>query len=85
VRNIVIVIGVVGLMFGQIMKIETDYKDSTVIRVFHDNGKLKLKGVKVDKFREGKWKYYDEKGRLFKVELYDFGRRVNTMELGDSK
>ena len=84
-KKIVIIIGGVGLMFGKITKIETDYKDSTVVRAFHDNGKLKFEGIKIKKFRDGKWKHYDEKGNLVKIENYKFGRKIRTMEVGALK
>ena len=75
-RKIIIGLLVAGFMFGRITKIETDYGDSTTVKAFHENGKLKFEGIKVRKFKHGKWLYYDEKGFLIKVEKYRHGRKV---------
>ena len=75
-RKIIIMFLVVGFMFGQITKIETDYGDSTVVNAFHKNGSLKFEGTKIKRFKHGKWYHYDEKGFLVKIEKYHHGRKV---------
>ena len=84
-RKIIIGLLVVGFMFGKITKIETEYGDSTTVRAFHENGNLNFEGIKIKKFRDGKWKYYDESGSLIRIENYKFGRKIRTMEIGALK
>ena len=59
-----------------ITAIRTDYGDSVKVVEYHKNGKERTEGLKINKFRHGKWMYYDEKGFLVKVEKYKNGRKV---------
>ena len=76
-RSIIICFLAISFMLGQITRIETDYGDSTTVKAFHENGKVKFEGIKIRKFKHGKWYYYDDKGFLLKVEKYRHGRKVS--------
>ena len=75
-KKIILLLFTISLMFGQITKIETNYGDSTRVVEFYKNGKIKLEGSRLAKFKHGKWYYYDEIGMLVKVEKYHHGRKV---------
>ncbi len=81
----IVLLMVSGLVFCNIEYLKTTYGDTTKISLFHKNGKIKQEGIKVKKFRDGKWRYYDENGFLVKVEYYKFGKKINTMDLRTSK
>tara|TARA_R110000824_G_scaffold394282_1_gene593951 strand:+ start:2680 stop:2997 length:318 start_codon:yes stop_codon:yes gene_type:complete len=84
--KIMVVILIIGcLSFASIAKMETTYGDTTKVSIFHKNGKIKVEGVKVKKFKDGKWKYYDENGFLVRVDNYKNGRKIKSMEMGALK
>ena len=55
---------------------------SSEITTSTSNGNIKIEGIKVKKFRDGKWKYYDENGFLVRVDSYKSGKKIKTMEVG---
>ena len=65
-----------------ITAIRTDYGDSIRVVEYHKNGKIKTKGLKIKKFRHGKWYYYDNKGFIIKIEEYKNGKRTKSLNLG---
>ena len=68
-----------------ITAIRTDYGDSTRVVRYHENGKIKTKGLEINNFRHGKWYYYDDKGFLAKIESYKNGRRLTNHSFKDLK
>ena len=56
--------------------------DTTNISKFYKSGKIKLKGMKVNKFKEGKWIYYTKNGAILKIEEYKNGRKTKNFKLG---
>tara|TARA_R110000824_G_scaffold127024_1_gene286926 strand:+ start:373 stop:702 length:330 start_codon:yes stop_codon:yes gene_type:complete len=81
-KVVAIIITIIGLSFASIAKMETTYGDTTKVSIFHKNGKIKVEGIKVKKFKDGKWKYYDEGGFLVRVDSYKSGKKIKTMEMG---
>ena len=78
----IMAITIIGLSFASIASLETTYGDTTKVSIFHKNGNIKVEGIKVKKFRDGKWKYYDENGFLVRVDSYKSGKKIKTMEVG---
>ena len=73
------------ILSASITAISTDYGDSIRVRKYHTNGELKSTGIKINKFKDGKWKHFDKDGYLEKVEIYKKGRKVKTLSIGDTK
>tara|TARA_Y100001938_G_C7925026_1_gene346446 strand:+ start:162 stop:395 length:234 start_codon:yes stop_codon:yes gene_type:complete len=65
-----------GIMFGSFTSMQTTYGDTTKVAVFHENGKVKIEGVKIRKYKHGEWRHYNEKGRLVKIDRYNYGRKL---------
>jgi len=63
-----------------ILKITIDYGDSTKVTKYHTNNVIKEEGLKINNFKHGKWKYYDDKGFLSKVEVYKNGKKTKTLK-----
>jgi len=57
---------------GQIV-IEKDPKKIKDVVTFHDNGRIKEQGQTYMGHRDGKWKFYNEKGKLNRTILYLVG------------
>ena len=81
-KAVLMAITIIGLSFASIASLETTYGDTTKVSIFHKNGNIKVEGIKVKKFRDGKWKYYDENGFLVRVDSYKSGKKIKTMEVG---
>ena len=81
-KAVIMAITIIGLSFASIASLETTYGDTTKVSIFHKNGNIKIEGIKVKKFRDGKWKYYDENGFLVRVDSYKSGKKIKTMEVG---
>ena len=81
-KAVIMAITIIGLSFASIASLETTYGDTTKVSIFHKNGNIKVEGIKVKKFRDGKWKYYDENGFLVRVDSYKSGKKIKTMEVG---
>ena len=80
--KLIILIIITSLMLPAIESLKTTYGDTTKVSIFHKNGNIKVEGIKVKKFRDGKWKYYDENGFLVRVDSYKSGKKIKTMEVG---
>ena len=80
--KLIILIIITSLMLPAIESLKTTYGDTTKVSIFHRNGKIKIEGVKVRNFKDGKWRYYDERGMLVKVESYRNGKKMRTMKMG---
>ena len=81
-KAVIMAITIIGLSFASIASLETTYGDTTKVSIFHKNGNIKVESIKVKKFRDGKWKYYDENGFLVRVDSYKSGKKIKTMEVG---
>ena len=81
-KAVIMAITIIGLSFASIASLETTYGDTTKVSIFHKNGNIKVEGIKVKKFRDGKWKYYDENGFLVRVDSYKSRKKIKTMEVG---
>ena len=81
---IVMLMVIFSFMFStaHITAIRTDYGDSIRVIEYYMNWNKKVEGLKIKRFKHGKWKYYDEKGYLLKTERYNHGKRVSNGRLG---
>ena len=57
-------------------------QDSTKVVEYYMNGKVKVEGLKVNKFRHGNWKHYNEKGMIIKTEKWHYGKKTRTIDIG---
>ncbi|MDB3887354.1 hypothetical protein N9344_00205 [bacterium] len=48
-----------------------------ILKTYHSNGKLNATGKIDDELKEGKWNYYDDKGKLINTEKYKNGLTKN--------
>lgn len=85
--KIVIIISMISLIFSNtyIVSISTDYGDSIKVTNYHKSGELKSIGLKVQGFKHGKWKYFNDKGYLTKIEKYRNGKKVKNIDVGNLK
>ena len=58
-------------------------QDSTKVVEYYMNGKVKVEGIKINRFKHGKWLYYNERGILFKTEEWYYGRKTRTFDLSE--
>ena len=63
----------VGMIFGSVKTFAVTHGDTTKYQSYYKNGQVKIEGIKVKKFREGLWKYYDKNGKMIRAELYKGG------------
>ena len=56
-------------------------KDTTKVVTYYMNGKIKSQGMKVDRFKHGRWTHYDEKGLIIKAEKYNFGKKTEEIDV----
>lgn len=65
------------------------FRNKTREKWYHKNGKIEAKGwsklvlddpVEINYFWEGKWKFFDEKGRLNKVSVYIKGEESKILK-----
>jgi len=75
----VIVMLMICIGFAQIIKIETAYGDSTYVEEYYMNGKVKIKGYKVNNFKHGDWFFYTDKGKVDKIVRYKNGSKIKTL------
>ena len=64
------------------MSLLFSFQDSTKVVEYYMNGKVKTEGLKVNKFRHGNWKYYNEKGMIIKTEKWHYGKKTRTIDIG---
>jgi len=81
VRKTIVLLFVMALGFGSVRSFSVSYGDTLKYQTFHNNGKIKMEGIKVKKFREGLWKYYNRNGKMIKADLYKMGVRVNSVDM----
>ena len=80
-KKAIVLLFVMALGFGSVKSFSVSYGDTLKHQTFHSNGKIKMEGIKVKKFREGLWKHYDRNGKMIKAELYKMGVRVNSVDM----
>ena len=73
------------MSFGAVESFAVSYGDTLKYQKFYKNGKIKVEGIKVKKFRDGLWKYYDKNGKIIKAELYDNGFRISALDMTKGK
>ncbi len=57
-------------------------QDSTKVVEYYMNGKVKVEGIKINRFKHGSWKYYDENGMVIKTEKWHYGKKTRTFDIG---
>ena len=80
-KKAIVLLFVMALGFGSVKSFSVSYGDTLKHQTFPSNGKVKMEGIKVKKFREGLWKQYDKNGKMIKAELYKMGVRVNSVDM----
>ena len=71
------------ISLAAIVEFNVTNNDTTKVNKFYYNGKIKIKGMKVNKFKEGEWTYYKKDGSILKVEHYKNGKLKNSLLLGE--
>lgn len=56
-------------------------QDTTKVVTYYMNGHIKSQGMEVNKFKHGRWFHYDEKGLIVKAEKYNFGKKVEEIDV----
>ena len=80
-KSIVVVFLIFSSLFGSVKSFEVTQGDTTKYQAFYENGKLRLEGIKVKKYRDGFWKHYDKNGKMIKADMYKMGIRVNSLDM----
>ncbi len=57
-------------------------QDSTKVVEYYMNGKVKVEGIKINRFKHGSWKHYNEKGMIIKTEKWHYGKKTKTIDIG---
>ena len=57
-------------------------QDSTKVVEYYMNGKVKVEGIKINRFKHGSWKHYNEKGMIIKTEKWHYGKKTRTIDIG---
>ena len=84
-KKAIVLLFVMALGFGSVKSFSVSYGDTLKHQTFPSNGKVKMEGIKVKKFRDGLWKYYDKNGKIIKAELYDNGFRISALDMTKGK
>tara|TARA_Y100001951_G_C11228775_1_gene233341 strand:- start:606 stop:863 length:258 start_codon:yes stop_codon:yes gene_type:complete len=84
-KKIIAICLIATVGFGNVKMFSVTHGDTTKYQSFHENGKLKLEGIKVKKYRDGLWKHYDKSGRMIKAEMYDKGFITDTLNMSEAK
>ena len=80
-KKAIVLLFVMALGFGNVKSFSVSYGDTLKYQTFHKNGKVKLEGIKVKKFRDGLWMHYDKNGKMIKADLYKKGVVVNSVDM----
>ena len=56
-------------------------QDSTKVVEYYMNGKVKVEGIRINKFKHGDWKHYNERGMIIKTEKWHYGRKTKTFAI----
>ncbi len=57
-------------------------QDRTKVVEYYMNGKVKVEGIKINRFKHGSWKHYNEKGMIIKTEKWHYGKKTKTIDIG---
>ena len=52
------------------------YGDTSRVTTYHKNGAIKSEGIKVKKFKQGSWYYYDSRVLLLRLIIIKMGRKL---------
>jgi len=80
-KKAIVLLLMMAVGFGSVKSFSVSHGDTLKYQTFYSNGKVKLEGIKVKKFREGLWKHYDKNGKMIKADLYKMGVRVNSLDM----
>ena len=72
----------ISLIFILIMNLLFSVQDSTKVVEYYMNGKVKVEGIKINRFKHGSWKHYNEKGMIIKTEKWHYGKKTRTIDIG---
>ena len=70
--------------FASVTSFNVTNNDTIFVNKYYEDGTLKAKGRKLNKYKDGAWYYYCNKGKIIKVERYINGRLIKTLNIGDS-
>ena len=71
----------ISLIFILIMNLLFSVQDSTKVVEYYMNGKVKVEGIKINRFKHGDWKHYNENGMIIKTEKWHYGRKTKTFDI----
>ena len=80
-KKAILLLLMMAVSFGSVKTFSVSYGDTLRYQSFHSNGKVKLEGIKVKKFRDGLWKHYNKNGKMIKADLYKRGVVVNSVDM----
>ena len=75
-----IIILLISVSLASVMHFKVTYHDTTKITQYYKNGNIKIKGMKVKNFKDGKWYYYKKDGSIFMVEEYKKGKLIRGIQ-----
>ena len=64
------------------MSLLFSFQDSTKVVEYYMNGRVKVEGIKINRFRHGSWKHYDANGMIIKTEKWHYGKKTRTFDYG---
>ena len=56
-------------------------QDTTKVVEYYMNGKVKSQGMKINKFKHGRWIHFDETGSISRAEKYNYGKRTELYDV----
>ena len=63
------------------MSLLFSFQDSTKVVEYYMNGKVKVEGIRINKFKHGSWKHYNENGMIIKTEKWHYGKKTKTFDI----
>ena len=63
------------------MSLLFSFQDSTKVVEYYMNGKVKVEGIKINRFKHGSWKHYNERGMIIKTEEWHYGKKTKTFDI----
>ena len=64
------------------MSLLFSFQDSTKVVEYYMNGKVKVEGIKINRFKHGNWKHYNDRGMIIKTEEWHYGKKTKTFDIG---
>jgi antitoxin component YwqK of YwqJK toxin-antitoxin module len=65
------------------VKVEYNYQNGLIVGEYisnYPNGRIRIKGRYINSMKTGAWMFYDDTGRLNKVEIYENNKLIKTVE-----